>query len=45
MVVKCAKCAKDNYIAWFLTPSYHYCREMYLISRLDINFDKVEREM
>ena len=25
----------------FLTPSYQCCREMYIISRLDIDFDKV----
>ena len=35
------KCVKDNYNARFRTPSYQCCREMYLISRLDINFDKV----
>ena len=35
------KCVKDNYNARFCTPSYQCCREMYLISRLDINFDKV----
>ena len=33
------KCVKDNYNARFRTPSYQHCREMYLISRLDINFD------
>ena len=33
------KCVKDNYNARFRTPSYQCCREMYLISRLNINFD------
>ena len=33
------KCVKDNYNARFCTPRYQCCREMYLISRLDINFD------
>ena len=35
------KCIKDNYFARFQTHSYQCCREMYLISGLDINFDKV----
>ena len=34
------KCVKDNYNARFRTPSYQCCREMYLISRLDINFSQ-----
>ena len=35
------KCIKDNYYARFRTPSYQCCREMYIISILDLNFDKV----
>ena len=37
------KCVKDNNNARFRTPTYQCCKEMYLISRLDINFDKVSR--
>ena len=32
---------KDNYYARFHTHSYHCCSEMYLNSRLEVNFDKV----
>ena len=46
-------CVKDNYYARFHLHSYHCCREMKFISRLDVNFpdstqniDKaLEREM
>ena len=31
-------CVKDNYYARFNLHSYHCCREMNFISRLDINF-------
>ena len=32
---------KDNFYAGFHTHSYHFCRDMHLSSRLDVNFDKV----
>ena len=32
------ECVKDNYCARFHLHSYHCCREMNFISRLDINF-------
>ena len=32
---------KDNYYARFHTHSSHCSRKMYLISRLDVNFDKI----
>ena len=31
-------CVKNNYYARFHLHSYHYCREMNFISRLDVNF-------
>ena len=31
-------CVKENYYAKFHTPSYHCCREMHFISRLNVNF-------
>ena len=37
------KCVKDNNNARFRTSTYQCCTEMYLISRLDINFYKVSR--
>ena len=47
------ECVKDNYYVRFHPHSYHCCREMNFISRLDINFldstqnftKSVEREM
>ena len=45
MKVKCTRsrcllegCVKDNYYARFHLHSYHCCREMKFISRLDVNF-------
>ena len=45
MKVKCTRsrcllegCVKDNYYARFHLHSYHCCREMNFISRLDVNF-------
>ena len=45
MKVKCTRsrcllegCVKDNYYARFHLDSYHCCREMNFISRLDVNF-------
>ena len=32
------ECVKDNYYARFHLHSYHCCREMNFISRLDVNF-------
>ena len=32
------ECVKDKYYAWFHLHSYHCCREMNFISRLDVNF-------
>ena len=60
MKVKCTRsrrllegCVKDNYYARFYLHSYHCCREMNFISRLDVNFPdrrkiltkSLEREM
>ena len=60
MKVKCNRsrcllggCVKDNYYARFHLHSYHCCREMNFISRLDVNFqtrrkiltNSLEREM
>ena len=60
MKVKCTRsrcllegCVKDNYYARFHLHSYHCCREMNFISRLDVNFPdstqniekSLEREM
>ena len=46
------ECVKDKYYARFHLHSYHCCREMNFISRLDVNFldsrqniDKVECEL
>ena len=38
MKVPLEECVKDNYYARFHLHSYHCCREMNLISRLDVNF-------
>ena len=32
------ECVKDKYYARFHLHSYHCCREMNIISRLDVNF-------
>ena len=32
------KCVKDNYYARFHLHSYHCCKEMKFIPRLDVNF-------
>ena len=32
------KCVKDNYYARFHPHSYHCCKEMKFIPRLDVNF-------
>ena len=32
------ECVKDNNYAWFHPHSYHCCREMNFISRLNVNF-------
>ena len=35
------ECVKGNYFARFHTHSYHCCREMHFISRLDVKFSKL----
>ena len=35
-------CVKDNYYARFHTHSYHCCREMHFISRLDLKFYRLD---
>ena len=32
------ECVKENNYAKFHTPSYHCCREMHFIPRLNVNF-------